>query len=261
MRWLALIALAIATPAVAQEPADSVAALGVLALETNLPEGRLSAGGEPLGRAGEGRFELPPGTYALVLEEPNPEAWRPRRAEASVEIRAGETAVVRLDVPTRYRVESFPYGAAVVLDGPEGEEVLGETPLSAEFAAPLAGEIVVRLSGHHEARQPAGTAADNVYSFVLRPFDPNGEGAIHVGLEQRREPNVWIDVAAGALAFGAGALAVHFKQRGNALYDEYEATGDPALRSDIRRYDTYSAVALGAMQVGLGVLAVRLALR
>lgn len=263
MKWALalLIPLCLAAPAPAQEAADSAAAPGVLVVETNLPDGELSANGERLGRAGEGRFELAPGSYALVLDEPNREAWRPRRAEASVEIGAGETVALRLDVPTRYRVESFPYGATVALDGADGEEVLGETPLVAEFDAPLEGELVVRLPGHHEARQPAGAAADNAYTVVLRPFDPSDENAVHVGLEDRREPNVWIDVAAGALALGAGALAVHFKQQGDALYDEYEATGDPALRSDIRRYDTYSAVALGAMQVGLGVLAVRLVLR
>ena len=261
MKWLPLLFFGFAALAPAQQAADSAATLGVLVIETNLPGGVLSADGERLGLAGDGRFELPPGTYALALDEPNPEAWRPRRAEASAEIRAGETTAVRLDVPTRYRVESFPYGATVVLDRPGGEEVLGETPLTAEFDGPLEGELVVRLPGHHEARQPAGAAADNAYSVVLRPFNPSDEASAHVGLVGERAPNVWIDVAAGALALGAGALAVHFKQQGDALYDTYEATGDPALRSDIRRYDTYSAVALGTMQVGLGVLAVRLVLR
>jgi hypothetical protein len=257
-----LLALAlVAAPRAQDEPGadSSAAAPGFVVVETNLPAGLLSANGALLGAAGDGAFELEPGVYALALVEPNREAWRARRAEAEVTVLAGETARVRLDVPYRYRVESFPYGAAVTLESEAGPRVLGETPLTVESDAPLDGEFVVAAPGHQAARQPAGAAADNAYSFVLKPLDAF-ETAAEVGLGERR-PNVWIDVAAAGLALSAGAVAVYYKQKGDARYDDYARSGDPALRPEFERYDTYSAVALGAMQVGLGVLAVRLVLR
>jgi len=243
------------------QDADSAAVVpGRVLVETNLPGGLLRANGALLGAAGDGAFELAPGTYVLTLEEPNREAWQVRRAEAEVVVRAGEAARLRLDVPYRYRVESFPYGAAVTLEGPDEARVLGETPLTVVFEAPLEGDLVVAAPGHRAARQPAGASADNAYSFVLKPLDPFEAAAPEAGLDARR-PNVWIDVAAAGLALTAGAVAVYYKQKGDARYDAYARSGDPMLRPEFERYDTYSAVALGAMQVGLGVLAVRLVLR
>ncbi len=256
---VSLTALLLAAAPRAQDADSAAVAPGRVLVETNLPAGVLSANGALLGVAGDGAFELAPGTYVLALDEPNREAWQPRRAEAEVVVRAGETVSLRLDVPYRYRVESFPYGATVTLEGRDGTRVLGETPLTVAFEAPLEGDLVVAAPGHRAARQPAGAAADNAYSFVLGPLDPF-EAAPEIGLAERR-PNVWIDVAAAGLALTAGAVAVYYKQKGDARYDAYARSGDPALRPEFERYDTYSAVALGAMQVGLGVLAVRLVLR
>ena len=56
-------------------------------------------------------------------------------------------------------------------------------------------------------------------------------------------------------------MAVHFKFKADRRYDRYVETGDPALRPAIKRYDTYSGVALGVMQAGAGLFAVRLILR
>jgi hypothetical protein len=70
-----------------------------------------------------------------------------------------------------------------------------------------------------------------------------------------------VSYGAAALAITSGAIAAHYKLKADNIYDEYAITGNPDLRSEIRRYDTYSAVALGTMQIGVGVLAVRLILR
>lgn len=265
-----LIALALVVAPRAQDVApddaalaedSSAAAHGFVVVETNLPDGLLFDGDTLLGRAYENPYELAPGPHRLTLREANAEAWRAREATLTFELAPGEATVVRLDVPYRYRVESFPYGATVTWEGPDGKRVLGETPLTAEFDAPLRGDIVVERPGHRAARQPAGEAADNAYSVVLKPLDAFDAATAEVGLAERRRPNVWIDVAAAGLALGAGAVAVYYKQKGDERYDAYARSGDPQLRPEFERYDTYSAVALGAMQVGLGVLAVRLVLR
>jgi hypothetical protein len=264
-RPTALLALALCAGAPLAQEVDDVlqppaAAAGAVVVETNLPGGMLSVGDEPLGPAGMSPFVLAPGRYRLTLHEAEPEAWRPRRAEAEVEVRAGETVTVRLDVPTRYRIESFPYGAVVTVEGEGGVRRLGETPLDYESPRPLEGTLVVEKAGHAAAEQAAGAAADNRYRFVLRPLDYEA-GTAEVALGQPGPPNYWIDVAAVGLALGAGALAVHYKFKGDDEYAEYARSGDPQQRDDFERYDTYSAIALGAMQVGIGVFAVRLVLR
>ena len=263
---LVLLACALAAgPSAAQDlPADSAQAIapGRVLVESNLAEGLLYVDEVPVGAVGEGgEFELEPGVYALVLREPNREAWQVRQARAEVVVRSGETTAVRLDVPYRYRVESFPYGATVSLVGAAGEEVLGETPLDLQTEAPLDGDLVVAIPGHGSARQPAGTAADNRYSFVLKPLTGEDERTAGVGWDEADRPNVWIDVAAVGLALTAGAVSVYYKFKGDDLYDVYARSGDPTLRPEFERYDTYSAVALGAMQVGIGVFAIRLVLR
>jgi hypothetical protein len=233
---------------------------GTVIIETNLPGGIVYDGDVPLGPAEAGFFVLAPGTHRLTLREAEPEAWRPRMAEAEVEVVAGDVATVRLDVPYRYRIESFPYGAVVTLEGEEGVRRLGETPLDYESDGSLDGTLVVEKAGYAAAEQTPGEAADNRYSFVLRPLDFEA-GTTEVALHENKKPNHWIDVAAVGLALGAGALAVHYKFKGDDEYEAYARSGDPEQRDDFERYDTYSAIALGAMQVGIGVFAIRLVLR
>jgi hypothetical protein len=243
----------------ANEP-DSASATGTVVIETNLPGGMLYLGDEPLGPASAGVFTLPSGQHTLILREPNVEAWRLRTAEADVKVQPGETQTVRLDVPTRYRVESFPYGAVVTLEGEGDARRLGKTPLDLEVDEPLDGTLVVEKAGHAVERQQPGSAADNRYTFVLRPLDYE-VGTTEVALNESQRPNYWIDAAAVGLALGAGAVAVYYKFKGDDEFDEYARTGNPAERDDFERYDTYSAIALGAMQVGIGVFAIRLVLR
>ncbi len=272
-RALALLLSLSALPALAQPVfPDSVAATllgtpgtglsGTVLVETNLPGGMLYDGDVRLGPVAGGAFELSSGPHRLVLREPSAGAWQPRHAEAEVKIAPGESLSLRLDVPVRHRIESFPFGATVTLERPDGTtERLGETPLVLTPESPLDGTLVVRKTGYTAARQTPGRAADNAYSLVLRPITlaEAGEGAL--AWHTPRRANRWIDVAAVGVALGAGALAVHYKFKGDDAFETYERTGDPTLRPEIDRYDTYSAVALGAMQVGIGVFAVRLVLR
>jgi hypothetical protein len=266
LRSLPVLLLLVAGAVFAQETTapnlapDSSAATGTVVIETNLPGGMLYAGDEPLGPASDGVFTLPPGAHTLTLREPNVEAWRLRTATADVEVRPGESQTVQLDVPYRYRVESFPYGAIVTLEGEGGMQRLGKTPLDLEVPEPLDGTLVVEKAGHAAERQQPGAAADNRYSFVLRPLDYE-VGTTEVALGEPRDPNQWIDIAAVGLALGAGAVAVYYKFKGDDEFDQYARTGNPAERDDFERYDTYSAIALGAMQVGIGVFAIRLVLR
>lgn len=233
---------------------------GRLAIDTNLPDGLVFADGEFLGAASAQPFTLAPGTYDLVLVEPNREAWRPRRAEAAATVEAGATAAVRLFVPARYRIESVPFGATVTHEAPTGEETaLGTTPLDLLVDEPLFGTFRLEKPGYMTVVEPAGEALENRINVVLAPLEYEADAS--VALPEERRPNYWIDVAAASVAVAAGAVAIYYKFEADNLYDEYLRTGDPELRPRFERYDDYSAAALGAMQVGVGVLAIRLVLR
>ena len=63
------------------------------------------------------------------------------------------------------------------------------------------------------------------------------------------------------MAVAAGAVSIHYKFKADRLNEQYEQTGDAALRPRIHDLDTRAGVALGVMQVGVGVLALRFILR
>lgn len=263
-----LVALA-ALPASAQDSTavapDSTAAprdtTGAVAVASNLPEGMVYLDGRLLGRAEDGLFVLPAGTHRLEIVEPQPEAWRPRRGEASVTVRPGETAEVRLDVPYRYRIESVPYGATVTHRGAAGERVLGVTPLVHESAQPLDGELVINKVGYVPLTEAPGQSATNRLTVVLHALRMDDGRAGEVAWRGERAPRTWIDYAAAGVAVAAAAVSIYYKFQADDLYDEYVKTGDPRLRPEFERYDDYSAVALGVSTAAFVTLGVRLVLR
>jgi hypothetical protein len=184
----------------------------------------------------------------------------------TVEVREGETATVRLDLPLRYRIETFPVGAEVRLEHEGRVERLGTAPLVVERAAALEGMLIAEAPGFLPARMAPGDSLTNRLTLLLRPLEDGAVPETVAGWEPHRRPSRWIDYAAGATALAAAAVAVHYKFRADAFDDRYRLPGspergDPALKAEAERLDGYALAALGVMQVGLGVLAVRFVLR
>jgi hypothetical protein len=242
------------------EPVPAVPAVAVVSVHSNLADGILFAGDQRLGRIGSVPYFLPPGAVQLRLVEADAEVWNPRVATADLDLAAGDTLTVTLNVPYRYRVETIPVGAKVLLRTGDTERRLGTAPLVYESVTPLAGEIVAQRGGFLEERIALQPGTPDRLTLVLRPIDGYERTQQEIGLRPVRS-NAWIDYAAAGVALAAGAVAVHYKFKADVLYDEYVRTTDPASRPTIRQYDTYSTVALGAMQAGLGVLAIRFILR
>jgi hypothetical protein len=260
MRFLAVIAIGLTTAVSAQTGG------GLVAVETNAPHALVRLDGRLVGTASEGPFAAPAGTVTVALAEPEVAAWTPRRAQATVEVVEGETATVMLDLPLRYRIETFPIGATVVLEGEGGTERLGTAPLVIERAEPLRGTLVAEAPGFFPARIAPGDSLTNRLSLVLRPLEEGAVTETASGWLPDRRPNRWIDYALGAAAVGAAAVAVHYKFRADEIDDRYRLPGspergDPTLKAEAERLDGYALAALGAMQVSLGVLAVRFVLR
>ena len=94
-----------------------------------------------------------------------------------------------------------------------------------------AGEIKVRLT--------ARAGNDRAAAAILDPV----------------EAEVCERLGDRVFAIGGGALAAHFKFKADDEYELYLESGDPAIKESVDRYDRYSYVALGTMQVGIGVQA------
>jgi hypothetical protein len=184
----------------------------------------------------------------------------PPRDAAWGDAAPGDTLRFRADFPHLYRFESVPYGASVV---DAAGDTLGATPLTLSYGEPLTSRVTFALAGFRpEAVDQPGDALWNRHVVRLEPLGEGSEvsGVAVLGLTPPKRRR-WIDAAALTTALVGGAVAVHYKFKADRRYDEYTETTDPALRSDIRRFDTYSAVGLGAMQTGVGVFAIRLILR
>jgi hypothetical protein len=256
---LFIVLVVAAAPAGAQAPAT-------LVLETNAPEALVLANGAVIGRADEEPLYLPEGTVEVVLIE-DAEAWESRRAAATVQVEPGAVVALALDLPVRYRIETMPARATVVLETEGREEVLGETPLVLDRPEALSGTLVARRPGFLPASLAPGDSLTNRHTLMLRPLEAGARDEAAAGwMPPPRRPNPWIDIAAAGVAIAAAGVAVHYKFQADSVDDRYRNAisperGDPALKAEAERLDVYSLSALGVMQLGLGVLAVRFVLR
>ena len=236
----------------------------VLRLETNEPHAMVFADSVWLGPAAKGAFLLPDGARLLRLVPPAMDAWSIERLQTSLgAYTSGDTLTLRLFFPYHYRVESIPFGASVYVDIGDGPLKIGETPLTYRTEAPIAGEIVIEKDGYAPKRVAAGAEVWNRYVVALDPLPlaPTAAASPDVSWMHPKKRRVWIDYVALGTALAAGALAVHFKTKADHRYDRYRETGDPSLRPTIERLDTYSGIALGVSQAGLGLFAIRLIFR
>lgn len=268
MRFVFLMfAVLLAAPAQAQALAlTPTAAEGYVHVETNAPNALVLVDGELLGAVSTGPFLVREGVVAIEVRGADAEQWQPRTAAATIEVLAGDTSTVRLDLPLRYRIETLPAGALIALETPVGEEVLGETPLVVDRQAPLAGTLVARAPGFLDARAVPGDSLDNRLTLLLRPLEVASEATHAADWRPPREPRRWLDYAAAGVALAAAGVAVYYKFEADAIDDRYRAEGspergDPLLKAEAERLDGYSLAALGVMQAGVTFLAVRFILR
>lgn len=245
-------------------PAASGQAAGWVLVETNEPSAHVYLDSIYVGVAAEGAFQHDSGPVVVKLVPAERSNWSIAPVEDHVQVVQGDTAVVQLPFPVYYRIESVPYGADVVLREGDEMRLMGKTPLTFHVPGPLKAPISVEKSGYISARIDPGAERWNRHLVPLEQA-PRTEGAV-AGAEVPWSPprsirTTWIDYAAIGIAVVSGVAAVHYKFKADDLYERYEKTGDPMLEDRIRSLDIRSGIALGTMQVGLGVFAIRLALK
>lgn len=237
-------------------------AQAVVVVDTNVPNALVYADSSVLGRAHQATFRWPAGADTLRLLPTERTAWAapPLTYTIPPEEALTDTLYVRLHWPYQYRIESLPFGASVALVTDTERVLLGETPLQYEAPEVPAGVFQLEADGYVALTVEPGTEVWNHGVYELRPLELTGP-ADTAEFRPRGSSRRWVDLVAGAVVVVGGVLAVDNKLRADRRYDDYLATGDRSLLDQVRRFDTRAAVSLGGMQVGVGVLAVRLVLR
>lgn len=215
--------------------------------------------------------DLPPGLDVEITLVDDAAAWDPRTDRRRVSLPSrSDTVVVALALPVRYRVESLPLGAAISLETADGTpRALGPAPLTVDLPPGTSGALVGRLDGFADARLGLEAArATPTTLLILRTLggDATALPVTRLPTERSTRARVWTDLAIGAATLAAGAVAVYYKSEADAIDDQYRSTtsaarGSEALRAEAARLDRRSLVALGVMQAGVGVLALRFVLR
>ena len=254
---LTLLALVLGAPARGQPAPDSSAWVRVEAAS-----GTVVVDDSPAGAPGDW-VAVAPGTRTVALVD-DLRDWNPRRASRTLELSAGDSASVALALPLRTRVETLPIRALVVREDGGRRDTLGTAPLVLELAPGERATLVATLDGFDVAR--AQVEAGEPVTLMLSPVEGAVPDVALLPTERSTVRRTVIDVSLGAAAVVAGALAVHYKFRADRIDDRYRSDdpadrGDEALRQEALRLDRISAVALGAMQVGVGALALRFVLR
>ncbi len=241
--------------AVAQEKA-------FVRVETNLPEAVIFADSLRLGSLAGEVVAIPSETKTLRLLPPNTKGWSIAPVARQLDLSPGDTLDVTLDFPYHYRIESVPFGAEVHIESNIGSRRhIGTTPTLYSSRRPISGIILLERPGYAVARVEPGQEIWNRHIVELLPSDAPDPTAAQVQWRPPRQHRTWIDYAALGTAVVAGAVAIHYKFKADDLYAQYEETADPSLRPAIKRYDVRSGIAFGMMQAGIGVFAIRLAIR
>lgn len=244
---LLLVLLLVAAPTLAQS---------VVVVESNDPRAHVYADDTWLGQASQETFEVALAFDEIRVVSSAIATW----GVPSVRQRAGraDTLFVQARFPYAYRLEATPYKAEVFLEDAEGRQSLGMTPVVLSVDEPLAGLLSFEREGFASVDITPGDEFWNRHQAVMQPLEAVAAGAPEVRLDIETGRRRWIDYSALAVAAVGGVLAVHYKSEADKRFDLYAETGDPALRPGIERLDNQSAVALGAMQTGIGIFALRL---
>ena len=228
-------------------------------------EGVVVIDGEEIGAPGEA-VALDAGQHLIWLVD-EVGAWNPRIDSTHAELVAGDTLRLSMALPIRTRIESQPVGAELTLVTPDGvARSLGTAPVTVDLPDGALAELVADLDGYVTQRRSVD--ASPVVRLELAPesgvlVEPMVQTFATRRAARRR---TLIDLGIGAATLAAGAVAVYYKFEADEVDDRYRdpeslQRGDETLRQEALSLDRRSGIALGTMQVGLGVLALRFVLR
>lgn len=229
-------------------------------LESNLKESLVFADSVYLGRASQFGFNVPNHAKEIKLVPPDIGSWSIAPVTKPLIHSASDTVNLVMDFPFYYKIESIPYDVSIYLEQPEERQLLGKTPLLYTSEEPLKGMLLLAQDGYESIRLTPGEDIWNQHLVELN--EQVNEGVISEKYwTPEKSSKRWLDYTAAGVALVGGILAINYKTKANRRFNQYRVSGDPTLRSGFEEYDRYAAISLGAMQAGIGVLAIRLVIK
>lgn len=226
-----------------------------LILTSNADSAGVWVDGAWMGTVEDAPFMIASTARQVVVRPPGNDIWSINPLHFDLGKETADAITLDAAFEYHYRIESIPSGAHVFL----GETGVGITPTTHRTPEPLQEMIRLELEGYKPGEVEPGQNLWNHVSTTMEPLPSLAEAVRSDHVVSGKGPN-WVNIAVTASAFAAGALAVHYRTKADNRFDDYGVTGKESLRSDIRRLDVQSGVALGVMQAGLGFVAIRLAL-
>jgi len=229
-----------------------------LRVDSNLKASLIIVDSTFVGTVADGNLvPIAPGEHRVAVAPAEVGSWVLSSPETSISARPGDTLAITLDFPFTYRIDSTPFGAAVYREDQDRE--LGETPLVFSSETALRAALILEKRGYATERIIPGTDVINQHSVALRVLEGEEVPPEAVEWSPPAVRHKWLTYSAMGLIVAGGALAVHFKFAADDRYEEYLRTADKETKAEVDRLDRLSYVALGGLQVGLGILVYRLA--
>ncbi len=196
---------------------------------------------------------LSPGRHLLHIVPLPVSRWSSSPLLDTITLAAGETRHLLYRLSPGVRLSSLPSGAIVYLH----RSALGHTPFAIDPGSVGRGDtIVLEKKGY----QPAKIIRfDTLWGDSLvpllkdwTPFEQEGEVRPFSAIGDRPAIQLWAPALGSILA---GTVSAYCKIHADDVNSQYLISGDAGLKSEVRRYDLVSAIALVVMEAGIALLA------
>ncbi len=207
-----------------------------------------------VGRTPIESFELSPGEHLVQVYPPQTGLWNLQEHVSRVIIHSGQEVRVHARFSTPVLINSVPYGAELFQDTTR----LGLTPLYVPFEE-YRGKLFRLVKEGYRPYEFRLTERKPLLAR-LQKAEPEAVSSPSrgklLGFISRR--NLKSKFSLLALTVATHWASFYFKNVADSNFDKYKRTADPHLRQrywdNTRKYDRFSAIALGASFVSLGGL-------
>jgi len=196
--------------------------------------------------------DVRPGVHRLKIVHPDFTNWLTGNIVDSVRILPDEKKDLQYGFGRRYLILSVPSGADLMI----GDSLVGSTPyLLTMSGADSLPAVKLRKPGYDTARVDLSEARRGIATAAMVRL-PNA-GVPEDQLEEEvpgQDHGTFRLYMAGAITVGFGVAAAYFKVQADERYDQYLSDFTSASRSQVRVYDTASALCLVVAEAGFGML-------
>lgn len=186
----------------------------------------------------------------IVAYYPSRRSWNAQTAVLPDDLPAAGDGVALLRFERRVTLRTLPHGARVF----RGQTMIGTTPLA---VAGDTGPLRIEALGYRGTDWDPASVSGTETLIMLDSMGEGGRVDVRAAGEAFRLPPADVLLPAG-VGLAAGVAAVILKQKADAYYDDYLASGDDSLLSQTKKYDIYAGVSLAILQLGLGYFIYRL---